>query len=222
MVSTDGQELEGRLAVIGVDDLRVGDGDAFHNVVGSSPDRADGDTVSALLTLAAMVRCGGKDTHRAVSVGEDDVLAAVDSKTVVLVVHGGIVDDDVRGRADAEGIGVVAAFCVAEAVVDGDGVDRQAPGVVDAEAVHGRVLDEEILDGGVVHLAGKEELGLGGKCELVCGRTYAGLLHTLTLPPLPPLPSHHDSPWPSRQWPGLPVTLICVPLTDTSGPTHSL
>jgi hypothetical protein len=73
--------------------------------------------------------------------GESDVSAAVDGKAVVLVVDGGAGDGDLGRVANVEGVGVVAALGVTVLVVDGDAVDLEALGVVDAENLNRAVLD---------------------------------------------------------------------------------
>jgi hypothetical protein len=112
-------------AVVGVDDLGVEDVDGVDDVVVAAADGADGETVAA----------------GAVAAREGDVGAAVDGEAVVLVVDGGAGDGDLRRVADVEGVGVVAALGVAVLVVDGDVVDLEALGVVDAEDLDGAVLD---------------------------------------------------------------------------------
>ena len=111
--------------VVGVDDLGVRDGDGVDDVVVAAADGADGETVAA----------------GAVATGESDVSTAVDGKAVVLVIHSGAGDGDLRRVTNVEGVGVVAALGVAVLVVDGDAVHLEALGVVDAENLNGAVLD---------------------------------------------------------------------------------
>ena len=77
----------------------------------------------------------------AVATGEGNVSTAVDGKAVILVVHSGAGDGDLRRVANVEGVGVVAALGVTILVVDGDAVHLEALGVVDAENLNGAVLD---------------------------------------------------------------------------------
>lgn len=71
-------------AVVGVDDLGVGDGHAVDDVVVAAADGADGQAMAA----------------GAVAAGEGDVFAAVDGEAVVLVVDSGAGDGDVLGITD--------------------------------------------------------------------------------------------------------------------------
>ena len=111
-------------AVLGVDDLAVGDGDALDGVVAAAADGANRQAMAA----------------GTVSVGEGDVLAGVNGNTVILVVDGCTVDGNVRRGADVKGIGVVA-FAGAGGVVDGHVRNGQVVG-----------LDTESLDRGVIDL----------------------------------------------------------------------
>ena len=77
----------------------------------------------------------------AVATGESDVSTAVDGKAVVLVIHSGAGDGDLRRVTNVEGVGVVAALGVAVLVVDGDAVELGVGGGVDGEDLNGRVLD---------------------------------------------------------------------------------
>jgi hypothetical protein len=129
-------------AVLRVDDLGVGDGDVVDGVVFATADGADGETMATV----------------AVAVGEDDVLAGVDSQAVVLVVDGGAVDGDVGAGADVKGIGVVAQLGTG-GVIDQHVLDGEVVGL-DAEALDGGVVDLQTDDVGLVQLVGGEELGL--------------------------------------------------------------
>jgi len=94
--------------------------------------------------------------------GNGDVGTGVDGDTVVLVVDVGTSDGDTRGRTDVESIGVVAlVVTVTSRVVDGDTAKSKLLRVVDGEDLNRRVLDLDVLDLGVGHLVGVEELGLG-------------------------------------------------------------
>ena len=168
-----------------------------------------------------MAECCGC-AYGAVTVREDDVLTAVDSQAVVLVVNLGVVDCNAGGGADTETVGVMTAIGdVSIAVVDGDRVDLQVVGIVNAKAVDRGVFDVDSSDAGIVHPTGKEELGL---VEIVRSDLHMTGYCALTfiLPPLPPRPSHQEAPPPLRRLPELPVTVILVPLTETRGPSHSL
>jgi hypothetical protein len=70
-------------------------------------------------------------------------------------------DVDTSAGTDVEGVGVVATLAVTIGVVDSDSIQSKAIGTVDAEDLDGRVLDVDVLDLGVDHLVGIEELGLG-------------------------------------------------------------
>lgn len=111
--------------VVGVDDLRVEDLHGVNDVVVAAADGADRETV----------------TTGAVATGESDVVTAVDSKAVVLVVDCSAGDSDVLRVTDIESVGVVAALGVTVLVVDGDVVDGEGVGVVDGEDLDGGVLD---------------------------------------------------------------------------------
>lgn len=91
-----------------------------------------------------------------------DISTRVDSDTVVLVVDVGTSDGDTRGRADIESISVVAlVLAITSGVIDGDAAKSKLLRVVDGEDLNRRVLDLDVLDLGVCHLVGVEELGLG-------------------------------------------------------------
>ena len=168
-----------------------------------------------------MAECRGC-SYTAVTVGEDDVFAAVDSQAVVLVVNPGLVDGNAGGRADIESVSIMTAIGdVSIFVVDGNRVDHQILGIVDAEALDRGVFDVDSSDGGIDHLVGKEKLGLIAFVRSDQTMTVRCTL-TFFLPPLPPKPSHQQAPLPSRRLPELPVTVILVPLTETRGPSHSL
>lgn len=87
--------------------------------------------------------------------------AGVDSQTVILVVDGRAGDVDTVTGADVESVGVVAAVAIAVGVVDGDSTESQLLCAVDAEDLHGGVLDVDVLNLGVGQTVGVEELGLG-------------------------------------------------------------
>lgn len=132
-------------AVLGVGDGGLLDDDAVDGVVGAAADGADGEAVAA----------------RAGAAREMDVGARVDGEAVVLVLDVGVGDGDAGGGADVEGVGVVAAVGdVAGGVVDGDVVEGEVGGAVDAEALDGGVLDVQVGDGGLLHGVSVEELGL--------------------------------------------------------------
>lgn len=97
---------------------------------------------------------------RARTARELDVLARVDGDTVVLVLDGGAADVDAVGLADVESVGVVAAVVVAVRVVDGQVLEDSAVGL-DADGLHGGVLDVEAGDGRVLDGVDIHELGLG-------------------------------------------------------------
>ena len=78
--------------VVTVGDDVVVDVDVLDSVVRTTTDGADGDTV----------------TTGAVGVGEGNVGARVDGEAVILVLDGDVVNVDAGGRANVEGIGVVA------------------------------------------------------------------------------------------------------------------
>jgi hypothetical protein len=86
--------------------------------------------------------------------------AGVDSQTVILVVDDRAGDVDTVAGADVESVGVVAALAVSIGVVDGDSTESQLLGAVDAEDLHGGVLDVDVLNLGVGQTVGVEELGL--------------------------------------------------------------
>lgn len=69
-------------------------------------------------------------------------------------------DVDTSAGTDIEGVSVVATLAVTIGVVDSDSIQSKAIGIVDAEDLDGGVLDIDILDLGVDHLVGSEELGL--------------------------------------------------------------
>lgn len=70
-------------------------------------------------------------------------------------------DVDTVAGADVESVGVVAAVAITVSVVDGDSAKSQLLGAVDAEDLHGGVLDVDVLDLGVGQAVSVEELGLG-------------------------------------------------------------
>ena len=53
----------------------------------------------------------------------------------------GVRDSDVAGRADVEGVGVVASGGIACGVVNGDLIEEEVLCVVDAEALDGGVFN---------------------------------------------------------------------------------
>lgn len=132
--------------VVRVADLAVLDVHSVDGVVGTAADRANAE---------AMATAAGAS-------GEGDVGAGVDSQAVVLVLHNGSRDVDVLGRADVEGIRVVAELAaITSRVVVRHIDDVEVGGRVDAHELDGRVLDVQALDGGLLHGVGVEELGLG-------------------------------------------------------------
>ena len=100
-------------------------------------------------------------------------------KAVILVVDLGICDGDLGGGSDVEGIGIVPTSAVTSRVVNGDGVLRQVShgneciplalctyklkvrSTVDGETLNRGVLDVQVLNDGVRHGVGVEELWLG-------------------------------------------------------------
>lgn len=131
-------------AVLGVDNLGVGDGHGLDGVVGAATHGANGKAVAA----------------RAGAAGERDVGAGVDGEAVILVLDICARDVDVLGGADIEGVGVVA-LAGAGGVVHGHVEDIQVGRRVDAHELYGSVLDVQVLDGGLLERVGIEHLGLG-------------------------------------------------------------
>lgn len=86
--------------------------------------------------------------------------ARVDRQAVVLVVNNRVGDVDTSAGTDIKGVGVVATLGVTIRIVDDDAVEVQCLRAVDAEDLHGRVLDGKALNLGVDQLVGREELGL--------------------------------------------------------------
>jgi hypothetical protein len=156
----------------------------------------------------------------ACTAGKGNVGAGVDGEAIILVLDVGVGDGDAGRAADVKGVGVVAAVSdVAGGVVDGDVVKCEVGGGVDGEALNGGVLDVEVVDVGLLHGVGVEELTR----ERKIGNGKAQMLTLgLVLPPLPPLPSHHLGPLPSMTWPVAPLTVMLVPETEIKGPVHSL
>jgi hypothetical protein len=69
---------------------------------------------------------------------------------------------DSRGRSDVESISVVTlVLAIASGVVNGNAGKSELLSIVDGEDLNRRVLDLNVLDVGVGHLVGVEELGLG-------------------------------------------------------------
>lgn len=86
----------------------------------------------------------------------------VDSNTIVLVVHGSTVDNNVGTATDIETIGVVATCGVTGPVVNCHAVDGQPITAIDTDSLNGSVLDVEVVDNGRAgQTVGSEELGLG-------------------------------------------------------------
>lgn len=87
--------------------------------------------------------------------------ARIDSNTIVLVVHGGAVNNHVATRADIKAISVVATCTVTGLVVNGHLVDSQSITAIDANGLHGSVLNVQVIDRGRAGqtVSGKE-LGL--------------------------------------------------------------
>lgn len=73
--------------------------------------------------------------------------ARVDSNAVILVVHLGSADHDIRARADVKTIGIVSASTITSAVVNRHASNRQTLDTVDADGLNGRVLDIQVGDG---------------------------------------------------------------------------
>lgn len=67
---------------------------------------------------------------------------------------------DTSARTDIESISVVTPLAITIGIVNGDFVQGELASTVDAENLHRRVLDLQILDVGVDHLVSVEELGL--------------------------------------------------------------
>lgn len=87
--------------------------------------------------------------------------AGVDSQTVILVVDGRAGDVNTVAGADVESVGVVAAITITVGIVDGDSTESKLLGAVDAEDLHGGVLDGDVLNLGAGQAVSVEELGLG-------------------------------------------------------------
>jgi hypothetical protein len=116
-------------------------GRARNSDVGS---RVDGDTV--ILESMLALKC-----HRDRA-----------TKMIYLVVDVGTIDGDTGGRTNVESIGVVAlVIAVTRRVIDGNASESQLFGVVDGEDLDRRILDLDVLDLGVGHAVGVEELRLG-------------------------------------------------------------
>jgi hypothetical protein len=102
---------------------------AYLDLASGAGDSLDADTVVGVDDLGV----GDRD-------GVDDVVVAAadgaDGET-----DGGAGDGDLGRVTDVEGVGVVAALGVTVLVVDGDAVDLEALGVVDAENLNRAVLD---------------------------------------------------------------------------------
>lgn len=137
-------------AVLAVNDLGVGEGDAVDGVVALAADGADGETVTTV----------------AVEVVDDDRATAGNGNTVVLVVHPGVGEGQEVALLDVEAVGVVggrvavtlAVGGVTGGVVEDQAGDGQVLGVLDLEAVDGPVQDVEVLDLGVVHVLDDNEV----------------------------------------------------------------
>jgi hypothetical protein len=70
-------------------------------------------------------------------------------------------DVDTSTGADIESIGIVASLAVAINIINSNSVQSKTVGSIDAEDLNRGVLDCDVLDLGVDHLVGIEELGLG-------------------------------------------------------------
>jgi hypothetical protein len=87
-------------------------------------------------------------------------LAGVDRNAVILVLDNRVLDGNARGLANIETVGVVAAIIVTVRIINSNPINNEIIGL-DAESLHGGVLDREARDGRVVQRVGIEELGLG-------------------------------------------------------------
>lgn len=115
------------------------------NVVGTSTDGSDGETV----------------TTGAGSTGEGDAGTGVDSETVILVLNVGAGDGDISGRSNIESISVVSEG-VTGRVVDSDTRESKTRGRVDGENLDWGVQDLDVVDGGLaLQGVSVEELWLG-------------------------------------------------------------
>lgn len=86
--------------------------------------------------------------------------ARVDGQAIVLVLDNGFADGHTVTLTNIKAIGVVATVAVAVRVANGDTVQDNVVGL-DAESLHGGVLDIEAGDSRVIKVVGVEELGLG-------------------------------------------------------------
>lgn len=125
--------------------LTYGNVDVLHGVVGAATNGANGQAVAT----------------RAGAASEGNVSARVNSETVVLVLDGSTRDVDTRRRSNIKSICVVSEIpCIASRVVNSNIDDLEVVGVVNGEALHGRVQDVQAGDSGVGEIVGVEELGL--------------------------------------------------------------
>lgn len=86
--------------------------------------------------------------------------AGIDSNAVVLVIHLGSANHNVRTGADIKSIGVVAATTITGAVVNCHTIDIQSIGTIDANSLDRRVFDIQISDGGRSEIVSSKELWL--------------------------------------------------------------
>lgn len=174
---TEGKS-EGGLAVHGALDFVVGESDSVHNVVRTTTNRADGQTMTTranrvlerdvLFCLVSVWLAGRSSSH-----DRSTYSPGVDRNAIILVIAIGPSDDDVRGGPNVEAVGVVAKFVsITGRVVDSHISDGQAVHPVDTNGLLGSVLDVQVRDRTVRQVMGVEELGL-------CHTTVA----TLTVPP---------------------------------------
>ena len=112
-------------------DSRGFNDDIGDNVVGTSTDRSDGETV----------------TTRTGSTGEGNTSTGVDSETVILVLNDGTGDGDIAGGTNIESIGVVAkGTSISSRVVNVDVGESKTGSTVDGEDLNWRVQDVDTRD----------------------------------------------------------------------------
>lgn len=86
--------------------------------------------------------------------------AGIDSNAVVLVIHLGSANHNVRTGADIKSIGVVAATTITSAVVNCHTIDVQSVGTIDANGLDRGVFDMQICDGRRSEIVSSKELWL--------------------------------------------------------------
>lgn len=142
-------------AVLAVNNLGIGEGDAVDGVVALATDGADGETVATV----------------AVEVVDDDGATASDGDTVILVVHPGVGQGQEVALLNVKAVGVVGGWVavtlavggVTGGVVEDQAGDGEVLGVFNLEAVDGIVQDVEVLDLGVVHVLDNNEVVRPGR-----------------------------------------------------------